>query len=151
MGLNILVRTRIKSYFRDLSQALENEWDMLAQSGLEKRLSRVILPILVCGAAGAAVTMLQRFPYAACIALIALMVVKHRAFPIRLEWAGFVVVSLAGAYAESQIIMGSGAWRYAETQIGVIPVWLAPLWGLVGMCLITSYDALTQSGRETSY
>lgn len=133
----------VRERFRLFLQSMRREWKVVESSELRRRLPQFLGPILLCGAAGTAVSSLSNSAYLLFAALIGLMVLKHRFFPMRLDWLSFIVLSLGGPFAETQIILASRAWSYSDPQIGVVPLWLAPLWGLVGMCLITSYDALT--------
>jgi hypothetical protein len=49
----------------------------------------------------------------------------------------YLFVAIMGPLAEI-VCIDVGAWRYAgETFLGV-PVWLPPLWGIAGLCFITT-------------
>jgi hypothetical protein len=133
-----------RARFRLFVERMRREWGGIESDGLRTRLPQFLGPVLVCGAAGTAVCSLPHVPYLLAAMLIGLMALKHRFFPMRLDWLCFTVLSLGGPFSETQIILASRPWAYSEPQFGVVPVWLAPLWGLVGMCLLTSYHALTQ-------
>lgn len=115
---------------------------------LRYRAAKLTIPILLCGIAGGAITLLWHMPLALTVTFLILALLKHKLFPLRYEWFAFTVIAFLGAYAESGIIHASGAWAYAESQIANIPLWLPPLWGLVGISLITGYVALIEPARR---
>lgn len=136
-------RARVSS----MPSSVERDMDAFLGDNFLARMPRVLGPILLCGAAGTGVVLFWRSPYLLFAIMLGLMFLKQWLFPMRFDWLCFVIIAAMGATAETQIILGSGAWWYTETQIGVIPIWLAPLWGLVGTCLVTAYNALVLEAK----
>lgn len=132
-------------------EAMERALNEMDSRVLGYRAAKLCVPILLCGVAALAIGTLWRVPLLLAGALIAIAFVKHKLFPIRFEWIAFCGVAILGAYAESGIIIASGAWHYADAQIAQIPIWLPAIWGLVGISLMTAYSAIVeripQSGK----
>jgi hypothetical protein len=106
------------------------------------RLVKIGLPLFIVGLAGMAITTLWRYEILLLMILCALALLKHLLLPIPWELPWFGALAVMGAYAESMIIQGGGAWYYASPQLVGIPIWLPGIWGLCGICIVTSYWGL---------
>lgn len=123
-------------------ESVERAFGDIGKDEFVHRALRLSVPFLFAGVAAQSIISLWRMPYLLAGILLALAVVKHRFFPIRMEWAAFGAIAVMGAYAEAQIMLFGRTWAYADAQFAGIPVWLPVLWGLVGVTLITGYNAL---------
>lgn len=76
--------------------------------------------------------------------LLLLAYIKHRLFPIKLEWAWFALICVGGAFVEVLLVNISNAWSYASTQLFNIPIWMPLFWGVVGTTVIVMYEGLVE-------
>lgn len=49
----------------------------------------------------------------------------------------FFGVAIFGSVSEMLVINFSDAWQYASDQFLGVPLWVFPMWGIVGLCFVT--------------
>lgn len=79
--------------------------------------------------------------------LIILALLKHFFIPVKKELTFFVLFGLLGSLGES-VIMQTGAWEYASTQVLNFPIWLPFLWGIAGTTGIAMYEAVIHAAKR---
>src|SRR5438105_4126418 len=134
------VVSRFVAYTFDLEQRLHSS----GRSEVGVRIIKTLTSLVVLIVAAVAIIALWQAPFLLAVVLVLLAYVKHVLFPLKWELIWFLVIAGMGAYAESLIIRTGGAWTYANSQFGGIPIWLPAIWGLAATSLLTAYSAVTE-------
>lgn len=102
---------------------------------------KILTSIIVICSAIVLVLTLWQIPIFLITGILIVALLKHKYSPIKKELLMFVISATIGSLGES-LIMLSGSWSYASTQIFNFPVWLPFLWGLAGITGITIYESI---------
>jgi len=102
-------------------------------------MTKTIFAFLIGSLAVISVCLFWRQPVLTSLVLIFLALIKHQKYPLKHEFALFVLAAIWGGVFESMAIF-AGAWSYTKTDLINIPLWLPFLWGVTGISGITFYE-----------